>query len=340
MNYKKIFTKNIIKSLIFSGIVIILIVLPFVLPLFEHTIFGDYTVYIKGLMYTSELIKMTAVSLTDYFSFERPLAWTGELVFTISFPALILLLVVLFKNIRSKKNNKIWKYFICLLFVIIFMAPFFPWTKLPSFFSSIQFMWRLNLFLSFFISICASSVVLFFKKKTNVFLVVVTIISSLVMMWSFKPMVIFDLFDTSKFDINKQGAASYQYIPAKAYKHLDYVKKRDENVIVSNGKADISDVVSKTPYMSFKIKTNGSTLELPRYYFIGYKITLNGKKIKYKENSKGFIEIKLNKSGYVVIDYTGGILYYISLLISILTIIIFVWYILKIGGDKDEEDQL
>ena len=340
LNYKKLFKKNIIKSLIFSGIFIILMILPFIGPLFEHTVFEHYTVYIDGLMYTSKLIKMSAVSLMDYFSFERPLAWTGELVFTISFPALILLLVSLSKCFKFKKLDKVGKYFICLLFTIVFMSPFFPWTKLPSFFCNIQFLWRLNLFLAFFISICASSAVLFFNKKTNVFIIFAMFISSIIMMWSFKPMVILDMFDPSKIDINKHGAASFQYIPAKSYEHLDYVKSRNENVIVSDREADISNMISKTPYMSFRIKTKGCTLELPRYYFMGYKITLNGKTIKYGKNENGFIEVKIKKSGNVVVNYSGGSIYYISVFLSLFAIIIFICYVLKIGGDRDEKDKL
>ena len=53
-----------------------------------------------------------------------------------------------------------------------------------------------------------------------------------------------------------------------------------------------------------------------------------------------FIEVKIKKSGNVVVNYSGGSIYYISVFLSLFAIIIFICYVLKIGGDRDEKDKL
>ncbi|MBR2834022.1 MAG: hypothetical protein IKE75_06360 [Bacilli bacterium] len=324
LNYKRVFNRETIKKLFISSIYILLFVLPFLVPLIEHTIFGNYTVYADGIMYNKSFFKTTAVNLIDYFSFERPLAWSGDLVFTISFPALLIIIIMALKFKNLAEYKFIYKYFICFILAIIFMLPIFPWKYLPSFFISIQFLWRLNLFLVFFMSVCTGGIIVCLKNKLNNFIIIIVLISSLFMMWSFKPMAIFEQIDVNQIDINEAGAASLQYIPVKSYKKLDFIKNRGNDIIIETGKASISNVKSKTPYLSFDIKTNGAVVEIPRYYFMGYKVTLNNKKIKYVENKNGLIEFKIKDDGKIVVKYEGTVWYKISCCITFLTLFVLI----------------
>ena len=326
-NIKKIWDKDVIKRLCVSGLVILGICAPFVIPLCLHTLFGDYTIYIDGLSYTVDKVLDTTISLKDYFSLDKPLAWTGEIVFTISITALFCLIGTLLKFKKIEKGSTLKVYLLFILITLFMLSPLFPWTFVPKMLLNIQFVWRLGLFLAFFVSVCGGYMFVSLRWP-KVFASLIVVIS-LVWVFTFDKMVIMHSYDESEIDMSRQGPATLFYIPAASYKHLDYVEKRSQDIYVLKGEAKIDDVISKTPYLEFDIETKGSVLELPRYYFFGYEATLNGERLSYKENEKGFIEIKVNESGKVILKYTGGVGYEISLWIQMLTISFSLIYIIK-----------
>ena len=330
-NYKKVFNKQTIKTLFIAALIILGLTAPFTFALIEHTLFGSYAVYMDEVMCSAKLMKETAVGLLDYFNFERPLAWTGEVVTPISLVGLVLFAIVLIYLIIKRKDNskpRTLKFYIILTFLaVIIMLPIIPWDYLPSFLYSIQFTWRLNLFLAFFMSISVGYIIFCFKPKWVKYIIIsLTIIFTLIMLYSLKPMVILESYDTSTFDIDSYGVSAKQYFPAKTYKHLKYWSERSDKVTVKEGKADIKVLADKTPYLKFKVKTKESTLELPRFYYLGYDIKLDGQKIDYYENKYGFIEIKLKDSGTVTVNYTGTLFDKMSILIFVITIIICISY--------------
>ena len=326
-NIKKIWDKNVIKKLFVGGLVILGICAPFVIPLCFHTLFGDYTIYIDGLSYTVDKVLDTTVGLKDYFSLEKPLAWTGEIVFTISITALLCLIGTLLKFKRIEKGSTLKIYLVLILITLFILSPLFPWKYVPGMLLNIQFVWRLGLFLAFFVSVCAGYMFVSLRWPKVFASLVVGI--SLVWVFTFDKMVIMHSYDESEIDMSRQGPATLFYIPAASYKHLDYVEKRSKDIYVLKGEAKIDNVISKTPYLEFDVKTKGAVLELPRYYFFGYELTLNGERLNYKENEKGFIEIKVNESGKVILKYTGGVGYKIALWIQMLTLSFSLIYVIK-----------
>lgn len=330
-NYKKVFNKQTIKTLFIAAFIILGLTAPFTFALIEHTLFGSYAVYMDKVMCSAELMKETTVDLLDYFTTERPLAWTGEVVTPISLVGLLSFIIVLIYLIIKRKDEtkpQTLKFYIILTFLaVIIMLPIIPWDHLPSFLYSIQFTWRLNLFLAFFMSISVGYIIFCFKPKWAKYVIIsLTVILSLIMVYSLKPMVILANFDTSTFDINSYGMSSKQYFPAKTHKNLDYWSNRSDKVIVKEGKADIKIIENATPYLKFKVKTKESTLELPRFYYLGYDIRLNGQKIDYYENKYGFIEMKLKDSGTVTVKYTGTLFDKIGIIIFSLMIILIIAY--------------
>lgn len=329
LNFKKLWNKKTISSLCIGALIIFGLCAPFIIPLLQHTINGDYTIYIDGLSYTVDNVLKTTIGLKDYFSLNKPLAWTGELTFTISITAFVCLIFTLV-NFKKIAKDSTMRVYLILVFVTIFMlSPIFPWKYIPKILLNIQFVWRLELFLSFFVCIGAGYIFVIIKQKFAKIAAIVTIVISLVWMFSFNKMVIMQNYNENEIDMSRQGPATLFYIPAASYKNLEYVQNRSEDVIVKRGKADIYDVIDDTPYLEFNVKTDGATLELPRYYFFGYEITLNGKKIKYIENKMGFMQINVKEGGRIIVKYTGGIIYKVSIFIQICSIIFCVLYLIK-----------
>lgn len=112
------------------------------------------------------------------------------------------------------------------------------------------------------------------------------------------------------------------YLPKKAYNNLDYFDKIDSNTIIGNAKIKI--IEDNNGSLKFKVsKVNGKTqLELPRLYYLGYKITdENNNIIKYSESKHGLINVKV-KNGNYKIKYSGTVLYKICVITKGLLILI------------------
>ena len=329
INYKKVFTKNNLKCLVLSALIILALTTPTTFPLIEHTLYGNYAVYLDGFMFDGNTIKDGALTLADYFNQERPV---GVVIFTISYIALLCFILVLF-NIKKINNKDLNKYIIMTLFTFLFLSPIFPWQLMPDFLLNIQFIWRLETFLALFISICAGSVIFLISKKNLKNIVIIVIFIAVTSVFSFTKMSYISYIDTKGVDYSSYGAASYQYLPVKALDNKDYLLNRDNKIKVKNGEAKIKIIENETPRLIFNIKTNDKvTLELPRIYYLGYEITLKNKdktkNISYKENKNGLMEIALKDSGTVTVNYTGTLFYKISLIIFIVALLISIIYLI------------
>ena len=330
INHKQVFTKNKIKGLIIAATLIICLTAPTTFSLIEHTLYGNYAVYLEGYMFDVSNITNSSLTFIDYFNFERP---KGIVIFTISYIALLCFILVLFNT--KKVNNKILnRYIIMTLITFFLLSPFFPWEIMPSFLFNIQFIWRLETFLALFMSISAGYVIFLVTTKYAKNIAIIILFITVITTFSFTNMSYISSIDVESIDYSTYGAASYQYVPAKAIKNKEYLLNRKNEVLIKEGKAEIKTIKNDTPKLIFKVKTKDNiVLELPRLYYLGYKIKLesNGKTvdIKYKENKNGFIEITLNKSGTVYIDYEGTLFSKISLIVFAIAIFISIFYLIK-----------
>ena len=81
--------------------------------------------------------------------------------------------------------------------------------------------------------------------------------------------------------------------------------------------------------MSFNIKdAQNLTLELPYIYYHGYTVKLNNEKIDNFESENGFLAINVNQDGLITVEYTGTILEKVGFVVSSLTLIILVIYLI------------
>lgn len=332
LNYKKVFNKKAILRLILSGVIILMFVSPFIIPMVEHKLFGNYMVFYPEFMTSGARVANTTLSLGQMF--ELPTA-NGELFYSFSYIAIVAFITVLCCGFKKIENKKVYKNITILLFIcFIMLTPLFPWEKLPSLLLNIQFAWRLEVFFSFFIAVLGALVITLANKKNQKILTTVLACASVIF-----AIYLVNLHDYGTVDfefVRNDGIGEtwgMEYLPVKTYQNRDYFLSRSDDVIVKKGKADITKVNNATPFLEFNVKTEGATLELPRLYYLGYNITLDNKAISYYENKNGFIEIKIKNSGKVKVEYDGTIGYKIAIALFMIasgvTIIYFVFTLKK-----------
>lgn len=329
LNYKFVFKTRNIVSLFISAILILCFTSPFTIPLIEHTINGKYVVYLKDYMYSYEKIQSSLVNFNQYFTNES----IDFIPRTISFVGLISFILVLI-NLKKINNKSLVKYIILCCVVVLMLSPLFPWSKMPSFLLNIQFVWRLETFLVFFISVVSGYAIYLFDKKNLKNFISISLIVAIIQAFMIMNNATIMQIHLNYIDFNTKGAAQYQYIPASAFENQNYFLNRNDKIKLKSGQAQIKIVENNTPYLKFEVSTKEKiTIEIPRFFYFGYDIVLdNGKDKKhlaYKENKNGFIELTIPYSGTVIVKYSGTNGYKLSLILFLFATITSLIYLIK-----------
>ena len=229
-----------------------------------------------------------------------------------------------------------------MLITTIFIASkYFPWSKMPPLLNNIQFPWRLRTFIAFLLAILSGNIVKIIKHKYSN--IIIILLSLLITFAGYKTITdkyriinVEEFFNSNKI-FNNMGVQK-EYLPVNTKRNIKYFNNRNKEIIVKQGNADIYVLYNNTPDLKFTINSlkEEVILELPRLYYLGYRIEFtnnqgNTKKIKYYENEYGFIEIVLKEVGTITVSYTGTNANKICNYISIITIFT---YLLIIGYRK------
>ena len=345
--------KNIWTKLIINGSFIILISLFFYGPLLEHKMTTDYTAFVKGAskeafldhrIYPSQLIFGKTQPEWAYKLSTNKL--NESMSFVLGLPIIVALLFTPMVFSKIKKEHKLL-YIVTLCTGILFAlmsTTLFPWQWFPKVPSVIQFPWRFLLISSFAFSIIAGVNIYMsisnLKLETMYILILVILIySGEYITNSVKYDTEFDLsylYTNTKLDGNQ--CAAYEYLPVKASNNLDYICERSEGVVILSGNATIKDEEKDGSYMKFIVEGDNSNvvLELPYIYYLGYDINVNGKKLKYDESENGFICINLTVHGEtsVEVTYKGTQLEKITFIISVVSSIMFIVYVVYCNKNK------
>lgn len=336
---KKIFKWTYIKSLIISSIVILLLTSFFWMPMLEHKLFGNYGVFQDGLM-TSNLLKGgQGLKIGQFFSLVRSRPSSGVYYgMNLGVLALALLSIIDRKKIFCDAKLRYVKTCVIIIIIcsVILSLSIFPWEHMPSFLQMIQFPSRLLIFTILGISMLAGFGILYFPKGQEKLVVVIfTIIIVYLGMSSIPTDNV--TFPNVPNDLDLWGmGAQHEYLPVKTLKNEDYLKNRKHEIYLKKGTAKTEIIEERIPILKANIELTSKevTLELPRIYYLGYRILLKKdddtvKNINYKENSNGFIEIKLKDSGLLEVDYPGTLINRIANISSVLTLFgcfIWLWY--------------
>ncbi len=330
-NFKKVFTKKNILNFCIAALLILIFVSPFIVPLAQHMLKGDYMVFYPNHMFNKWSVDSTAVTLKTITEIPESGNYIASYIyFTVDFVALFCFICVLV-NFKKIKEKRVVLSFIILTFICAFMlSPLFPWDKMPSFLLNIQFVWRIFTFLAFFMCVVAGLVILQFKNNQKI---IITLLAFLTIFFSIYMVNTknFTSISLDSYDLSTLGLGwQKEYLPRKAYNNYDYFQERDNDIIFLEGEGKVKNVKNNVPNLSFDIKTKGATIELPRLYYFGYNITLDEKEIDYKESKNGFIQIEVPSSGMVEITYPGTKLYQICRIVCLITIIVFIAYLMNL----------
>lgn len=344
LNYKKILSKEKIFYLIKASIIILIFCLPSLLLMIQHKQMNIYGVFSDNLMGTLDSLKAFSISL-DQFIIPR---YFNTVFYFLNIAELVLIIIstiYMFLNKDKELNKKIMLYGILLILSIFMSTKYFPYQLLPKLLLSIQFAYRCAIFVCFFSAIYSVYCMNYFKEKTKTKILVVSILISIIMILPILNSI--DYYKTSDISWDKYAGLGFQreYLTVNALESGEYKENENAIEVLKGNDLDIKIIKNKTPNLVATINNvkGKTTLELPRFYYLGYDIRYvneSGKKykLKYELDNEGFIKVDIKESGTLYVKYTGTMLYNIFRIIRMIFILyLIVSMIIKKKGIKKYE---
>lgn len=335
---KKVFTAGTFKSLAFSSVVILLLTLPFTVPLIEHKLIGEYYVFEGPTMASSGIVRSAT-----FFPWEFLMQTSTRRYWSIKQYFNLLALALTIMTIRKRKEifktdseQKFYKMLWIFALLALIMMSAFPWEIMPKFMLMIQFAWRLQSMLIFAVSILAGLALrnLIQRKLKIICLIIVIAFNMITVSYSYMRELFID-YDIDNIDMSYFGMGwEREYLPLRTHENIDYFYNRGNEILIKEGNADIEKLNDNTPDLDFKITNNNDSVvvELPRIYYLGYNIKFTNeineeKSLQFSMNENGFINTEIMGNGTVEVRYTGTTLEKISNKIALGTLIAIAIYI-------------
>ena len=311
----------------------------FTIPLLELKNATTYEVFVKDRMGTVESYNESKIEILR-------LIYTGNEL--LSFELGIVTIVGVFLTPLSiKKIDKSYKkeyilFLILGIFSTLMTLRIIPINIIGNFASMIQFAWRFLEFSAFFFSIIAAinlvTCIVNFKILDVLVIIAIIILSLFTLIKHLEyeqPISEKQLLESVPVTENTgrvhAGCASFEYLPQKAFKNLDYIKTRKNEIYTLFGKTKIEDYEKNDIKLKCTIEAEENVkLELPYIYYPGYAVTLQTETQKYNietyETENGFVGIDISEGtkGELEVIYTGTKLMLIAKIISIISIIVLV----------------
>ena len=311
MFIKDIFKKENLLHLIIAAILILIFTSPFTIPLIEHMLNGEYVVF------NVESSVLTWTLDLKYF-FVQIFQTTGgnnRLYVALNIIVILLSIFTIYKIIVKKVPDYREKYIIgFLLFAVagmILVSNDTFWYYTPDFLNNMQFPWRAASFVAFgFSLLAAEGLDVFcnlFKKKFiwAPYLLIIFVVASNV----YYNMQNLQIVNHLPYRFNDGMGWSLEYLPMETLKKYEYFENRNPNKVISSDKnVKIKVLNNDVPNIKFEINDikKNTTLELPRLYYLGYKIVdEDGNNIEYFKNENGFVSIKISENGKYYVTYPG-----------------------------------
>ncbi|MBP5656590.1 hypothetical protein J6X15_03335 [Candidatus Saccharibacteria bacterium] len=323
-HWRTFITKKNILYLIAGAILIVAISAPFLAPMIQHRLGGDYTVFLDGYMINDRTNNNAHIKPKELLIAEHK--YRG-IVYSLNIAALIVIIYGLFnlkKLERDRKRTYIWLSAITII-CTAFSCGIINITKWPNSLHMIQFAWRLMTIVCFTFAFLLAIAIEMLPKKVMYFAMVLIMIFAA---WSYSGVI--DNIQPYKgrriSSLSRVTKRYCEYYPVALYRHPNRYAKRKFKVVPLSGVAKISKSIDKLPALDFSVKTNGSTLELPRIFYYGYEIRAHyddgtTELLSYQESPLGFIQFDLQKDAMISVRYTGGAVLKISQAVSVFAIL-------------------
>ena len=245
INIKKLDKKTILTLLINAGIILLLTAFYWI-PLLQAKWSTDYEVFNENHMIRWDVMIYLKAKPSE-LAFYIP----GRMFYGIGILVIIgtALSFTILKRKEIDRKNFVF-FLICGLISTIMALDFFPFEKLPSIFTMMQFSYRMLEFGGFFLVICASIAIGMSVNKFNKYTVIfLSCISILLLLPNLKEIPKGNYFTedelikgipvTSGTGRVHAGCASFEYLPNKAFENRAYIETRENVPIILNKDSSI-----------------------------------------------------------------------------------------------------
>lgn len=336
--FKQIFTKRNIMYLILASGITLLLTSAFWMPLLEIKIKGSYAIFIPDYMTGEDGLEYSTISISELFAFNREIDF-HFIRYNLQLFVTVLFFISLIFIIKKKLwKEKIWIFL--LLFTalsIIMITDLFPWYYAPDILQTLQFPWRLVIYITFG-AILIAGITLKQIENKKYFKIISCILLILTVLGTY---IYIDHLEEEQIDIadiNNEKAVGNEkeYLPEKAINNLEYFENRNNEIIIESGTGEITKILDDVPDLIFEVDTSEElTIELPRIYYMGYKLEVNGEEIELTESENGFLQATIQESGTYTLTYKKTIVMKIANIISIITFIVcVVFFIINTKREK------
>lgn len=322
--FKQLFTKKHILYLILASILILLLTASFWMPMLEIKIKGNYGVFIPYFITAKGDMRNSVISIFELFAFGREVDFHF-----IRFNLQLFVTIMFFISLICIVIKKLWKQKIFIFFLIftvlsaIMLTSLFPWYYVPDLLQTLQFPWRLAIYVAFG-AIVITGICLKQIENKKYFNIIATILLVFTLIGTY---INIDHLEEDKIDLNNLNNAKsmgnqLEYLPEKTLNNKEYFYNRTDEIIITQGSAQITTTFDDVPDMTFDVETNETiTIELPRLYYMGYKLEVNGQDVELTESDYGFLQATITQSGTYELTYEGTFVMKIANWISLITLI-------------------
>lgn len=334
-----------------AGVTTVFLVAFFIFPMYEQMQTTDF--YYKTSPYVQE-IKYSGVSFHRVMKgFLRGLtAYIRRHQDSYIGVGAILTALLLFRIfIRKKDKTPIIRladiFTIAGFFFIFMITKLFPWGIFPfDHLKIIQFPWRLFQPISFLFAF--SGAVYFVSvfnrvsernKKKYIFISCSLLL--VVLVWgTINTSKAFYKIRNDNVEVNhyKGGdtknlnyiGVGKEYLPSKV-PSMEYILERGDKIVSKDSETNINNFKRENRTLSFDVilADQADSLELPLLFYKGYKAVQDNQNLPVTESQNGLIQIPVGKTGPIIISYHGTCLQRITLLLSSLTLVILLLFILR-----------
>ena len=364
-NFKQLKNKGVIRKIAINVIFILAITTFFTVPLMEHKILGNYVIFNSTSMKSLPSdVQNSTIKISQLF---KDIGEVNGVSFKIGIPLIILTLlgIVSYKKVDKNIRSEYITFTVIAMISLAMVTKLFPWIIMPKILTTLQFAWRMQAFFEFALSIiCAINLYYFIdiickkssknSKDTKVhtktenlynmlllFAIIVIITSMMKIDYNYsyekEKFLTDEEYETKINEKNSIWSINREYLPEKVdVKKLgkSYLDYRENRVYVLDGNATIINEKKEDLQLEFDIENYkaNTILELPYIYYLGYTVTTEqNEKIQMFESDNGMLAIKLDEnieSAHITVKYTGTIIEKVSYLISAISIITFIGYVI------------
>lgn len=333
--FKQIFIKKNILYLVLASGLTLLLTASFWMPMLEIKLKGSYGIFMPYYMTGKGGLKYSTISIKELFTFFREIDF-HFIRYNLQLFVTILFFIGVFFIIKKKLwKEKIWIFLLAFTALsTIMVTDVFPWYYAPDILQTLQFPWRLVIYIAFGAIIIAGIGLKQIENKKCF-----KIIScGLLMLTVLGIFIYIDHLEEPQIDIaninnEKCMGNEKEYLPEKAIQNLDYFENRNKDIIIESGTGEITKILDDVPDLTFEVNTlETMTIELPRIYYMGYQLEVNGKNIELTESDNGFLQATIQESGTYILTYEKTMVMKVANIITVVTGIICIILLIKKRG--------